>query len=74
MREFIHHLTELNFQRRTIGFIENGSWAPMATKVMRGMLEKSKDIAYTEAGVRILSALNEESIAQLQALAAELCQ
>jgi flavorubredoxin len=74
MREFIHHLTERNFQRRTVGFIENGSWAPMATKVMRGMLEKSKDITYTEAGVRILSALNEESIAQLQALAAELCQ
>ena len=73
MREFIHHLTERNFQRRTVGFIENGSWAPMATKVMRGMLEKSKDITYTEAGVRILSALNEESIAQLQALAAELC-
>ena len=74
MREFIHHLTERNFQGRTVGMIENGSWAPMATKVMRGMLEKCKDITYTETGVRILSALNDESIAQLRAMATELCQ
>ena len=73
MREFINHLTERNFQGRTVGFVENGSWAPMATKVMRGMLEKCKNITYTEAGVKIVSALNEESTAQLRALAAELC-
>ena len=73
MKEFIHHLTERNFQKRTVAFIENGSWAPMATKVMKGMLEKSKNLTYTEATVKILSALNDESRAQLEALAAELC-
>jgi len=72
MRSFIDHLTERNFQNKTVAFIENGSWAPMATKVMRGMLEKCKNITYTEAGVKILSALNEESRAQLRALAEEL--
>ena len=72
MRTFIDHLTERNFQNKTIAFVENGSWAPMATKVMRGMLEKCKNITYTEAGVKILSALNEESRAQLEALATEL--
>ena len=72
MRSFIDHLTERNFRNKTVGFIENGSWAPVATKVMRGMLEKCKDITYTEASVRILSALNEESRAQLRALAEEL--
>ena len=72
MRSFIDHLTERNFQNKTVAFIENGSWAPMATKVMRGMLEKCKNITYTEAGVRIMSALNEESRAQLCALAEEL--
>lgn len=74
MREFINHLTERNFQGRTVGFVENGSWAPAATKVMRSMLEKCKNITYTEAGVKIVSALNEESIAQLRALAEELCR
>lgn len=74
MREFIHHLTERNFQNRTVGFIENGSWAPMATKVMKGMLEKSKDLTFTEATVRLLSAMNSESEAQLTALADELCK
>ncbi len=73
MREFINHLTERNFQNRTVAFIENGSWAPMATKVMKGMLEKSKNIRYTENTVKILSALNDESSAQLEALADELC-
>ncbi|MBQ9956374.1 MAG: flavin reductase, partial [Ruminococcus sp.] len=73
MREFINHLTERNFQNRTVAFIENGSWAPMATKVMKGMLEKSKNIRYTENTVKILSALNDESSAQLDALADELC-
>ena len=74
MREFIHHLTERNFAGRTVGFVENGSWAPVATKVMRGMLEGCKNTTFAEANVRILSALNEESTAQLHALAAELCQ
>lgn len=72
MREFIGHLTERNFQNRTVGFIENGSWAPMATRVMRGMLEKCKNLRYTEATVKILSALNEESLQQTYALADEL--
>ena len=74
MRDFICHLTERNFQNRTIGLIENGSWAPLAAKVMRGMFEKSKNITFAENTVRILSALNEESSAQLDALADELCK
>ena len=74
MREFIHHLTERGYQNRTVAFIENGSWAPMATKVMQGMLEKSKNLTYTTATVRILSALNEDSTAQLTALAEELAE
>ena len=74
MREFINHLTERNFSNRTVAFIENGSWAPMATKVMKGMLENSKNLTYTENTVKILSALNEDSSAQLTALAEELCR
>lgn len=74
MREFIHHLTERGYQNRTVAFIENGSWAPMATKVMRGMLEGCKNLTYTENTVRILSALNADSIAQLAALAEELAE
>ncbi len=74
MRTFIDHLTERNYQNRTVGMIENGSWAPTAAKVMKGMLEKSKNLTYTEANVKILSALNADSRAQLEALANELCQ
>ncbi|MBE7032886.1 MAG: FprA family A-type flavoprotein [Ruminococcaceae bacterium] len=74
MKEFINHLTERNFQNRTVAFIENGSWAPMATKVMKGMLEKSKNLTYAENEVKIMSALNEESEKQLDALAQELCK
>ena len=74
MRDFIHHLTERNYQNRTIGLIENGSWAPLAAKVMRGMFEKSKNITFAENTVRIMSALNEESTAQLNALADEMCR
>ena len=74
MREFINHLTERNFSNRTVAFIENGSWAPQATKVMKGMLEKSKNLTYTENTVKIMSALNEESTNQLDALADELCR
>ena len=73
MRQFIDHLTERNYSNRTVAFIENGSWAPMATKVMKGMLEKCKNLTYTEGTVKILSALNEESSTQLEALANELC-
>ncbi|MBR4961310.1 MAG: flavin reductase [Clostridia bacterium] len=72
MREFIDHLTERNFQNRTVAFIENGSWAPMAAKIMKGMLENSKNLTYAENTVKILSALNEESLGQLNALADEL--
>ena len=72
MREFIDHLTERGFKGRRVAFIENGSWAPMATKVMRGLLEGSKDITYAESTVRINSALSEESYAQLSSLADEL--
>ena len=74
MREFIDHLTERNFSNRTVALIENGSWAPLAAKVMRGMLEKSKNITYADTAVKITSALNEESSAQLGALAEELCR
>lgn len=77
MRDFIHDLTERNFQNRTVGFIENGSWAPMATKVMRGTLENCKNcknLTFTDATVRLLSAVTEENLAQIQALAKELCQ
>ena len=74
MREFINHLTERNYQNRTVAFIENGSWAPLAAKVMKGMFEKSKNITFAENTVKILSALNDESTAQLEALAEELCR
>ena len=74
MREFINHLTERNFGNRTVALIENGSWAPMAAKVMRAMLEECKNITFAENTVRILSALNEESTSQLNALADELCR
>ena len=74
MREFITHLTERNFSNRTVALIENGSWAPLAAKVMKGMLEKSRNITFTDTTVKILSALNEESSAQLNTLAEELCR
>ena len=74
MRAFIDHLTERNFQNRTIAFIENGSWAPMAAKIMKSMLEGSKNITFAENTVRILSALNDESSAQLNQLVDELCR
>ena len=74
MREFINHLVERNYSNRTIGLIENGSWAPTAARVMKQMFEKSKNITFTENTVKILSALNTESRQQLDALAKELCQ
>ena len=72
MREFIHHLTERNYSNRTVAFIENGSWAPVAARIMKSQLEKSKNLRYTDTTVKILSALNDESIAQIRALASEL--
>lgn len=74
MREFIDHLTERNFQNRTVAFIENGSWAPMATKVMKGMLDGSRNLTFAETNVKILSALSEESSKALDELANELCK
>lgn len=72
MKSFIHHLTERNYQNRTVAFMENGTWAPTAAKVMASMLEKSKNLTYANTTVRILSALNEDSKAQIEALAEEL--
>ena len=72
MREFINHLTERNYQKRRVALIENGSWAPMAAKVMRGMLDSCKDISYTDTAVKINSALNAESREQITRLADEL--
>ena len=74
MREFINHLTERNFQNRTVALIENGSWAPLAAKVMKELLEKCKNITFTDTTVRIFSAVNDESKAQLNALSNELCK
>ena len=74
MREFIEHLTERNFQNRTIGLIENGSWAPLAAKTMKKMLEGCKNTTFTDTTVRIMSALNDESREQIEKLADELCQ
>jgi len=74
MREFINHLVERGYKNRTIGLIENGSWAPTAAKVMKGMLEGCKNLTFTETTVKIMSALNDESKQQLEKLAEELCK
>ena len=74
MKEFINHLTERNFSNRTVALIENGSWAPQAAKVMKRMLEECKNLTFTENTVKIYSALNEESSAQLDAMVNELCK
>ena len=74
MREFINHLTERGFKNRTVALIENGSWASTAGKVMKGMLENSKDLTFAENTVKIISALNEESKNQVLMLAEELCK
>lgn len=74
MKTFIHHLTERGFQNRTVALMENGTWAPVANRIMRKMLEGSKKIAFTEASVTIRSALNEESVKAIEALSAELCR
>lgn len=72
MRTFIEHLTERGYHKRTIGLIENGSWAPMAAKVMSGMFEKSKNITWLNTTVKIMSSLSEENLQQLEAMAEEL--
>ena len=72
MREFISHLTERNFQKRKVALIENGSWAPMAANVMKKMLSECKNIEFAERSVKIISALNDESVAEIKALAKEL--
>lgn len=74
MREFIDWVTERNFSNRTVAFVENGSWMPVAAKLMQERLEKSKEIVFAENSVKILSALNEESLVQLELLANELCK
>jgi len=72
MKEFINHLTERNFQNRKIGLIENGSWAPMAAKTMKSMLEICKNLTFTETTVTINSALNDVSLSQIDRLIEEI--
>jgi len=74
MKEFIHHLTERNYQNRTVALMENGSWAPVAAKAMKKLLEGSKGLTWSENNVKILSALSADSEAQIEALAEELCK
>ena len=73
MKEFINHLTERGYSNRTVAFVENGSWAPVAVKFMGRMFAESKNLTFAENTVKIMSALNAESSAQIEALAAELC-
>ena len=73
MKEFVNHLTERGYRNRTVGIIENGSWAPQAAKTIRGMFEGSKNITFTDTAVKIISALNDESKQQVDDLAKELC-
>lgn len=72
MRSFVEHLTERLYRKRSVAFVENGSWAPAAAKVMKGMLEGCKELRYAETAVKILSAPDEETFRQLDALADEL--
>ena len=72
MKDFINHLTERNFQNRTVAFIENGSWAPVAGKFMKKMLENSKNLTFTDATVKIFSAMNEKNVEEIDALVEEL--
>ena len=74
MKEFIHHLTERNYQNRTIALMENGTWAPLAAKVMHSMFDGCKNLTFTDTTVRLLSALNDDSKAQIEALTDELCK
>lgn len=74
MKQFIDHLTERNFKNRTVGFIENGSWAPLAAKIMKGMLEGSKGMTYLETTVSIRSAMNDKNREEIDKMADELCR
>ena len=74
MRTFLEHLVERGYKKRTIGVIENGSWAPMAAKTMKAILEPCKDLKFTNAQVKIMSAMNDENKQQIDALAEELCE
>ena len=74
MRTFLEHLVERGYKKRTIGVIENGSWAPMAAKVMKGILEPCKDLKFLNAQVKIMSAMNDENKQQIDAMAEELCE
>ena len=74
MKEFIHHLTERSYQNRTVAFIENGSWAPIAAKTMAKMLEGSKNLTFAENNIKITCAMNEANKVQIEALAEELCK
>ena len=74
MKEFIHHLTERNYQNRTIALMENGTWAPLAAKVMHSMFDGCMNLTFTDTTVRLLSALNDDSKAQIEALTDELCK
>jgi len=74
MRTFLEHLVERGYKNRTIGIIENGSWAPMAAKTMKAILEPCKDLKYTNAQVKIMSAMNDENKQQIEAMAEELCE
>ena len=72
MQTYIHHLTERGFRSRTVALMESGAWAPMAAKVMRGMLEGSKELTFADTAVKITCAPNDANLAQINALAAEL--
>ena len=74
MKTFIEHLVERNFQNRTVGFIENGSWAPQASRIMRGMLEQQKNLTLLDADVKIYSAVSDKNVAKIQALTNALLQ
>jgi flavorubredoxin len=72
MKAFIDGLVERNYQNRFVGFIENGSWAPMATKKMKAMLEGAKDLTLTECGVKILSSVSDTNAKEIEAIADEI--
>ena len=74
MKEFIHHLLDHNFQNRKVALVENGSWMPVAAKTMAKMLENAKNLTFAENTVKIFAALNDDSRAQIDALAEELCK
>ena len=74
MRTFVEHLTERNYQKRTVGLIENGSWAPLAAKVMKEMFAKSKNVTWMDNNLRIMSSLSDENMEQIEAMADELCK